>query len=240
MIRLALSPHGFRECARATVVALILAAFIAWYALTAPTGPANLRWLLLAPTLIVWLGSLLFFRDPHRAVPNLEFGEMLSPADGRISLVETVDAHEAVNGEPALVIRIFLSVLDVHINRAPCAARIIDSIHRPGRYLDARDPESARVNESNLILMEPIDGCVSRLGVRQVSGAIARRIVCTAHPGDRIAAGQRIGLIKYGSTTELILPASARPVARVTVGQRVSAGVTLLVVVPRTESQPAP
>lgn len=240
MTRLALSPHGFRECARATVVALLVAAVIAWCAFSAPAGPANLRWLLLAPTVIVWLGCLLFFRDPHRTVPNLQFGEMLSPADGRISLVETVSAHEAVNGEPALIIRIFLSVLDVHINRAPCAARIISTHHRPGRYLDARDPESARVNESNLIVMEPIDGCVSRLGVRQVSGAIARRIVCTAKPGDQVAAGDRIGLIKYGSTTELIIPASARPVARIAVGERVSAGVTLLATVPRTDSQPAP
>jgi len=117
-------------------------------------------------------------------------------------------------------------VLDVHINRMPCACSIVSVVHTPGQYLDARSQESAKVNESNLLVLEAAGG--TRLGVRQVSGAIARRIVCPVVPGQRFERAARFGMIKFGSTTELIIPATHASTVRVQKGARVVGGVTVL------------
>jgi len=117
-------------------------------------------------------------------------------------------------------------VLDVHLNRSPADA-VVESIHhRPGRYLDARSEESARVNESNLIRLRLDDG--TPIGVRQVSGAIARRIVCPLASGDRLRRAARFGMIKFGSTTELVVPAEPGLEVLVSVGDRTTGGVTIL------------
>ncbi|MFG0329645.1 MAG: phosphatidylserine decarboxylase [Phycisphaerales bacterium] len=192
-----LTPYGFREWGIATLIAVLVSIPLVIL------GQA--LWLILVWSL--WLVVAGFFRDPVRRVPTAVANDpnaMLSPADGTITAVERLDAHEATAGEPAVVIRIFLSVLNVHVNRAPCDATVVDLVYRPGEFLDARRDESAQVNESNLILLERPNG--DRLGVRQVSGAIARRIVCPLRPGASITRGERIGMIKFGSTTELILP----------------------------------
>lgn len=213
-----LTPYGRREWIAMTVLALLLgvpAAVMGWWWLAAPVG-------------LLWLAGLMFFRDPPRRVPaGLPAGAMLSPADGRISAIERVPAHAAVEGE-ALVVRIFLSVLDVHVNRAPCAAEVVRLEHAPGRYLDARNPESARVNESNLMVLR-VAG-LGTIGVRQVSGAIARRIVCPVLPGALLRQGERYGMIKFGSTTELVLPRPDEVELRVAVGDRVRGGLTVLAV----------
>ncbi len=211
-----LSFYGIREWGGALVIALAISA-VAWWA-----G----WWWLLPPVWLAWLAVAAFFRDPIRSVPtDLPEGAFLSPADGTISAVERIDAHEATGGAPAVIIRIFLSVLDVHINRSPCAATVRHCRHRPGRHLDARTAESARVNESNLIIL---DRGGETIGVRQVSGAIARRIVCPLASGRRLARGERIGMIKFGSTTELILPRPDEVAVHVRLGEKVRGGLTVL------------
>ena len=183
-------------------------------------------WWLIGVTAFLWLAFAAFFRDPlGRRPASAHPNDFISPADGRISAVLRVDHHAAVDG-PALVVRIFLSVLNVHVNRMPCAGTVVDVQHTPGRYLDARTEESAKVNESSLLRLRRADGLL--IGVRQVSGAIARRIVCAAAAGEQFSPGQRYGMIKFGSTTELILPRPDRARVHVQKGDRVVGGVTLL------------
>lgn len=211
-----LTAYGAREWITATVacaLVALLAAFLGW-------------WWLLIPAGLAWIAIAGFFRDPLGRRPATDSErDLVSPADGRISAVEVLDHHEATDG-PALLIRIFLSVLDVHLNRAPCTCTVREIRYRPGLWLDARSEESAKVNESNLLLLETADG--EMIGVRQVSGAIARRIVCPLEPGDVIHRGERWGMIKFGSTTELIIPRPEAAQAKVAVGDRVRGGVTIL------------
>jgi phosphatidylserine decarboxylase len=214
-----LSRYGLREWVTISLIAAAVACLFAWLG----------WWWAIIPVAIIWLALVAFFRDPLRRVPeNLPPGVMLSPADGTISAILTVDHHEAI-GASAVVIRIFLSVLDVHVNRSPCAGRVAALAHMPGKHLDARTEESAQVNESNLITIAGAPGAGDLpIGVRQVSGAIARRIVCRLRVGDRLERGQRFGMIKFGSTTELILPRSRDVRVFVRLGDKVKGGLTQL------------
>ncbi len=213
-----LSVFGMREWGLATLAAVATILLI---------GPS---WWLISVVGIVWLAVAAFFRDPPFRRPATDNpNDLVSPADGVISAVERVEQHPATQG-PAVVVRIFLSVLDVHINRMPCACSIVSIVHTPGQYLDARSTESAKVNESNLLVLEATGG--TRLGVRQVSGAIARRIVCPVVPGQRFERAARFGMIKFGSTTELIVPAAHASTVRVQKGARVVGGVTVLASLP--------
>lgn len=174
---------------------------------------------------ILWLLFVSFFRDPWRKIPtDLQSGTMLSPADGVVSAIEYVDSHEATKGQ-AIIIRIFLSVLNVHINRVPCDCTLTKTIYRKGKFLDARTEESAKVNESNQLMLD-VRG--ETIGIRQVSGKIARNIVCKIRLGDALLQGQRFGMIKFGSTTELILPRPDDVIVHVTKGDKVWGGVTLI------------
>ncbi|MBC8523453.1 phosphatidylserine decarboxylase family protein [PVC group bacterium] len=184
-------------------------------------------WVGVVLVFVLWAALVSFFRNPWRRIPtDLETGTMLSPADGTISAIERVDHHEAIGSE-ALIIRIFLSVLNVHINRSPCECTLKKMIYKPGKFLDARTEESSRVNESNLLIL---DNGGEPLGVRQVSGKIARRIVCPLTIGDTLWQGQQFGMIKYGSTTELILPRPDEVTVRVKKGDKVKAGLTVFCV----------
>lgn len=211
-----LSMYGLREWGLALVVAAAISAgawLLGW-------------WWAWAIIWLAWVVIAAFFRDPVRNVPADDGDDtFLSPADGKISAIERVDEHEATGGAPAVIIRIFLSVLDVHINRSPCRCTVVRRHHRPGKYLDARTAESARVNESNLIVLDR-EG--ETIGVRQVSGAIARRIVCPLEPGRALERGERFGMIKFGSTTELILPRPDEVEVRVRIGEKVRGGLTVL------------
>jgi len=175
-------------------------------------------------TLLVWV--LAFFRDPSREIP--EGGNILvSPADGWITDIKVVEENDVI-GPKALRIGIFLTIFDVHINRAPCAVKIEKITYKPGQYTNAMNPSSGRVNESNDIAMTRLNEPKDTLLVRQISGAIARRIVCKAAVGDDFACGQRFGMIKFGSRTELYLPARDSVKCNVKVGDKVKAGVTIL------------
>lgn len=229
---IALSRYGLREWLTLTLVLVPLAVVCAWAALTRTTGSAwaVVWWIAFAVAAILWFAGVMFFRDPlGRRPATAHARDMVSPADGVVSAVLSLEHHDAVGG-PALLVRIFLSVLDVHINRAPCDGVVERLEHRPGRYLDARSEESAKVNESMLMVLRAPWG--DQIGVRQVSGAIARRIVCPVRVDERLTRGARYGMIKFGSTTELIVPARSpdghAAAALVDKGARVTGGVTII------------
>ena len=214
-----LTRYGTREW----LAMLLVAGFIG--SLLAYAG----SWWGLSALVVATLAMLSFFRDPwFRRPASDDPRDLVSPADGKISAVFTVPEHEATGG-PALVVRIFLSVLDVHVNRAPCDATVVALKHRPGLYLDARTDESAVRNESNLITLAVASpGGERRIGVKQISGAIARHIVCPLSKGDRLARAARFGMIKFGSTTELVVPTAELEKVCVSKGDRVTGGVTVL------------
>ncbi len=171
--------------------------------------------------LIVW-----FFRDPPRSVPTAA-GLVVSPADIKVVEIEEL-AHDDFIGGPAIKIGIFLSIFNVHINRAPLAGRVVGLTYTPGKYLNALRPESARENERLTVLMESPEPPYRGFVVRQITGAIARRIVCWLKPGDTLQRGEQFGMIKLGSRTELLLPAEASLEICTSVGTHVKAGISIL------------
>lgn len=201
-----------------------------WYDLIVIGGPLLLAtialalhdiWCALIPALLlVWLVS--FFRDPPRNPPN-EPDAYLSPADGTIAEVAELDDYEFFDA-PAIRIGIFLSIFNVHINRAARNAEVVDTHYKPGEYLNALNPESTERNESMWIGLREPDG--TPLAIRQISGLIARRIVCEPVVGDTVQAGHKFGMIKFGSRTELIIPANSEVTCKV--GDKVKAGLSIL------------
>lgn len=177
------------------------------------------------PALFVWVLS--FFRDPARAVPQ-DKDVLLAPADGRITNIETVQEDTFI-GADALRIGIFLGLFDVHINRSPCAARVEKITYKRGRFKNAMKPASGRVNESNNLALTRLDEPRDKLLVRQISGAVARRIVCTVKQGQKLAGGENFGMIKFGSRTELYVPVRENAKCLVKMGDNVKAGLTVLV-----------
>jgi phosphatidylserine decarboxylase len=186
--------------------AIILAAMIV-IALVAAIGlPLGLVLVLELVLALILIWALSFFRDPYRETP-LDENLLLSPADGRITDIETVEGNEFL-GSPAIKIGIFLNIFNVHINRAPCNVKVGEIIYKKGQYKNALNPESGHVNESNELQLVRTGSPSDKLIVRQVSGAIARRIVCKTSKGKELAAGEKFGMIKFGSRTELYVPVS--------------------------------
>ncbi len=183
-------------------------------------------WLLLAAALAIVLVLIVyFFRDPHRILPQ-DANAIISPADGTIAEVTELEHYEFFNG-PAVRIGIFLSIFNVHVNRSPRAARVVEMFYKPGEFLNAMNPESALRNEFLWIGFEAIAAPERRLAVRAISGLIARRIVCVLKPGQAVQRGEKFGMIKLGSRTELILPREAVKVTAA-VGDKVQAGSSIL------------
>jgi len=180
---------------------------------------------LAAAILLVWVLS--FFRDPPRKISG-RTDILLSPADGCITDIGTDSGQNYFEG-PAIKIGIFLNIFDVHINRAPCNAAIEKITYKPGRFKNAASPGSGDVNESNDVVMKRLDSPCDRIVVRQISGAIARRIVCEAAPGQEFTGGQTFGMIKFGSRTELYLPVRKNAECVVRQGDKVKAGLSVLV-----------
>jgi phosphatidylserine decarboxylase len=187
---------------------------------------ASPQWYLALPPAVVLGFIVYFFRSPRRRVPQ-EPGLWVSPADGTIAEISPL-AHDDFVGGPAVRIGIFLSIFNVHLNRSPVAARVIALRYSPGEFLNALRPESALRNENMWIALEEDSPPHRRLVVRQISGAIARRIVCELRPGEVIPRGHVFGMIKFGSRTELILPAEDGLEVKVRVGQKVKAGATVV------------
>ena len=177
---------------------------------------------------LVFVWMLMFFRDPRRKI-QADSRALLSPADGTITDISETETPEL--GGKAIRIGMFLSIFNVHINRAPCAALIESVTYRKGKFKYAKGAEAGRVNESNDVLMTRLDEPRDRLLVRQVSGAVARHIVCEAKPGGRYAQGEAFGMIKFGSRAELYLPLKdAGYNIAVKIGDKVNAGLSPLVV----------
>jgi phosphatidylserine decarboxylase len=199
--------------------------FIAMFAgatfLAALTGAAWLFW----PLMILTLWSIYFFRDPPRGVPQ-DDGVLIAPADGLVQMiVDAVPPPELGLGNMALTrISIFLSVFDVHINRAPCAASVDVVAYHPGKFVNASADKASEENERMALALRRPDGRV--IGCVQIAGWVARRIVCYVKPGQTVAAGERFGHIRFGSRTDLYLPPGARLL--VAPGQRMIGGETVM------------
>jgi phosphatidylserine decarboxylase len=171
--------------------------------------------------LVVW-----FFRDPERDVPQ-SAGAVVAPADGKVVAVQHREHHELIGG-PAIEIGIFLSIFNVHVNRCPVPAQVVGLCYRHGKFFNAMRSIAARENQQLAVCFEDDTTPGRYILVRQISGAIARRIVCWLRPGDRVRRGQRYGMIKLGSRTEIVLPQEAGLKVSVAVGDRVKAGQTIL------------
>jgi phosphatidylserine decarboxylase len=220
-MRIPITKYGLPQAA---VYPAIIIALMVICGLTISTG--WILWTIEAVLLVVFCWILSFFRDPQRKVPT-EKDILLSPADGKIVDIETVDENTFINGR-AVRVGIFLSVFNVHINRMPCNVRVESVKYKSGGYKDARNPQAGEVNESNNLCLIRTENPQSRLIVRQISGAIARRIVCEAKAGDEFSGGQRFGMIKFGSRTEIYVPANCGAECIVKTGGRVKAGQTIL------------
>ena len=171
---------------------------------------------------------LFFFRDPERAV-DAPPGAVLSPADGRVMVAgEPIGSFAAGDWRQ---ITIFLSPMDVHVNRMPVSGRVTSVKYHPGRFLPAYRPDAGDLNEHTEITL---DHGGLRIVVRQIVGILARRIVCRAREGDVVSAGARFGVMKFGSRMDVFLPAGST--IRVNVGDRVTAGVTVIAELPPTAS----
>lgn len=184
-------------------------------------------WLRAAGAVILLLGvyALFFFRDPHRVIQAAE-NEIVSPADGTIVGIETLPESPFYDG-PCKRISIFLSLFNVHVNRAPDNGTIVDITYKPGEFLNAADTASSTRNEANTVRLDTPHGPMT---VRQIAGLIARRIVCPVKPGAKLSKGEKFGMIRFGSRTELYLPATAEPC--VGMRQKVKAGETIVARMP--------
>lgn len=233
-MRIPITKYGLPQAAAypAVLLALMLVYALFFWQVFPETWHSGLR---------LWLGGIVpevvlfcilawaisFFRDPKRTIPD-DPALLLSPADGTISDIEQI-REPALGGESAVRIGIFLSIFNVHINRMPCTVRVKSVVYKPGKFLNAlQGTEAGKLNESNNLLLERLSPPYEPLLVRQISGAIARRIVCQAQENQPFTAGQPFGMIKFGSRTELIVPARSNLKILVNVGEKVKAGQTPL------------
>jgi phosphatidylserine decarboxylase len=208
-------PEGRKFVLIAAVVTLIFA-LVAWETLAWPMAGIT-----------VWVAA--FFRDPIRTAP-LGDGLVIAPADGLITMIVTVPPPKEMAGEdglgdgPMTRVSIFMSVFDVHINRAPIAGTIKRIAYIAGKFLNADLDKASEENERQHILVEAADG--TRIGFTQIAGLVARRIVPFVKVGEAVGLGQRVGLIRFGSRVDIFLPAGTGH--RVTIGQRTIAGETVI------------
>ena len=204
-MRIPVAVEGWRFIVPSAVAACILGRIGWWWAAM--------------PLTLFALACLGFFRDPERTPPTVT-GAILAPADGRVMGV--VDVEDGWVGR-AVRVSIFLSPLDVHVNRSPVAGLVRDVQYARGRFLAAYRDEASELNERCTVALE---GDSARLTVRQIAGVLARRIVCRVRPGDKLQAGERYGLIRFGSRTDLVVPRGTE--LRVRVGDRVRGGETIM------------
>ena len=208
-------PEGRKYVLIAAVVTAFFA-FMAWETLAWPMGLVTL-----------WVAA--FFRDPVRTTPQGE-GLIVAPADGLVTMIQRVELPPELRGanglgeQPLVRVSIFMSVFDVHINRTPIAGTVRQVVYISGKFLNADLDKASDENERQHIVVEGLNG--QRVGFTQIAGLVARRIVGFVKPGDFVAAGQRIGLIRFGSRVDVFLPEGIEP--QVALGQRSIAGETVL------------
>lgn len=207
-----------REGIPFVVVPAAIAAVL--YFLWPKSAPLALLGILLA-AYMAW-----FFRDPER-IPPADPGAVISPADGRI--VFSGDCPPGIwSPEPGKMVSVFMWIFDVHVNRAPVSGKVISIRYHPGKFLAANVEKASLENEQNGVVLETAEG--RRVSYVQIAGMVARRIVCNLSEGDTVRRGQRVGMIRFGSRVDVLLPASA--VLRVRKGDRVRAGESILGVLP--------
>jgi phosphatidylserine decarboxylase len=186
------------------------------------------------PLALLSIGVFAFFRDPERVVPQAD-AALVSPADGLVTLIEEVEPPRELQIDdgsgfaglpagPVTRVSIFMSVFDVHINRTPVGGTVRRVVYIPGRFMNAELDKASEDNERQHILIERGDGL--KIGFTQIAGLVARRIVPFVKPGDIVAKGQRVGLIRFGSRVDVYLPAGTDP--KVMIGQTVIAGETVI------------
>jgi len=204
-----------------------------YYGLAFIAVAALLGWLTIPALAVVPLlfaaFFLWFFRDPERQIPAFE-GAIVSPADGKVTDISTTGS----GGEQRTRISIFLNVFNVHVNRSPAAGTITGVQYQKGKFGNAMGAASAEQNEQNIVTLDTEYGTMV---FKQIAGLLARRIVFTRKVGDSVARGERVGLIKFGSRTDVIFPAGAQ--VKVRVGDNVKGGATVLAIAqPRSVAQP--
>jgi phosphatidylserine decarboxylase len=195
--------------------ALFVVAVIVWVM-------THLVWLVAIPVLLAMF-FLWFFRDPNRVSPAGE-GVVVSPADGKVEEAEWIETTAG----PRVRITIFLNVFDVHVNRVPVGGTVTHVEYREGLFINAMQAESAVHNEQTMITIDTGEGY--EVSFKQIAGLLARRIICNLKVGDKVQRGERMGLIKFGSRTDVLLPATAT--LRVRPGMRVKGGSSVLAVIP--------
>jgi phosphatidylserine decarboxylase len=213
-----LTRHGWRELLIGSVVLALCAVGLGY-----KFPPLAL----LVLPVFIWLVA--FFRDPHRTVPT-EQHAMVSPADGTVSDITEI-ANEPLLGGPAVRVGIFLSVFNVHVNRSPCDGKILSVTYKVGKFINAmRHNEASDENESNTIVLGDPETDRPVAVVKQIVGLIARRIVSTVRIGEKVERGERIGMIKFGSRTELTIPKWLEPQIKVKVGDSVRGAADIIAV----------
>ncbi len=226
--RLPFVRDGLAELLLFSLLTFVPAAMLAWLGWGLEL-PGAWSWLCrLASVALAVIGALIvwFFRNPRRKIPA-EPGLVVSPADGKVVAVEELEYDPFIGG-PAVLVGIFLSIFNVHVNRMPVAGRVVGLSYRRGKFLNALRPESARENEQLAVRIESTELPARRMIVRQIAGAIARRIVCRLKPGDVLPRGELFGMIKLGSRTELVLPRQDGLRLCVQPGQNVRAGTSVI------------
>lgn len=217
-----LTHYGIRELAIATAALWALVALACLLVRPMVLGAA----LALLPA-AVWGWVIWFFRDPDRPTPR-ESGLFISPADGTVTDITPL-GPDSLLGRGGVQIGIFMSVFSVHVNRSPADATVVRVEHKAGAFLDARDPACSQRNESATIFLNyAAAGKQFPLIIRQIAGLIARRIVTDLTAGQTLARGQRIGMIKFGSRMEVLLPSELAGQICVRLGQKVQAGLSVL------------
>lgn len=214
MLSVLAPPHrAGRPFLAGSAAVVVLGLFLAWW----------LVWAGVALGLFCWF----FFRDPERVLPPVP-GALVSPADGRVTSVALVapPAELGLGDEPRWRVAIFLSVLNVHVNRMPAAGVVTRVAYHAGRFVNAALDKASEENERNALSLMLADG--RSVAVVQIAGLIARRILCDVRQGDHVTAGARFGIIRFGSRTDLYLPPGVLPL--VAVGQTAIGGETVLAV----------
>jgi phosphatidylserine decarboxylase len=219
--RLWLARDGLAEVAVSTIACL--PALLAFAAVAAVTGAA---WAFAAAAIVavLWFQLVWFFRDPRRAIPT-DPTALLSPADGVVTHLDEVSAP-GFPGERAFRVSIYLSPFNVHLNRMPRRARLVGARYFRGRFLNARHPDCVRRNEQ--LWTDFVEPNGRLLRIKQISGALARRLVCWVRVGEEVPTGERFGLIKYGSRTDVLMPMGEPRRLVVKVGDKVNAGRSVL------------